>query len=670
MKRCPKCEQTYADETLNFCLEDGEWLLGDPGSDEPETAVLTEEAATKPWVADTGESPRSTSSAEYLVGEAKRHKAAVLAGAVVLIAGLIGAGWWISERVTTKSDPGPPKELKFVRLTSGGKVGDEPIIGGTTISPDGKYVVFWTNTGPGKSSIWLRQVSTNSLQRILGPFDGEQNGSTFSRDGQFLYYVSSDKANPRGALFQIPFLGGVPPRRILEWVSSPVTFSPDEKEIAFVRQDLDKGESSLVVTNADGSGTPRILVTRKLPEYFSDSGPSWSPDGRVIACGAGTISPTIQASILEVPAQGGAERTIATAKWARLARVLWLPDGSGLVADGYATPRASGTQIWHITYPEGNVRKITNDLNGYGQVSLGLTADGTTIATVQEDFSQPIYAAAPNDDSARARQVSHGKYEGADSLDTTLDGRIVYIDPSAEGNNIWIMNGDGSDKKQLTHDESVKAAARVSPDGRYIAFSSNRSGSPNIWRIDIDGNNPRQLTEGGTIDFRPLITPDGKWVVFESLRSGITSLWKVGIDGGEPVQLTSKNAEGHSISPDGKFIACIVLDQKAATGTVLGLLPIDGGELVKSMDLPASAIFRAGLAWTPDGRALTYLDDSTGYTNLVSRPIDGGPVKLLTNFKSDRGYRMFNFAWSRDGKQIIFSRGPFTDDVVLIKDFR
>src|SRR6188474_948164 len=125
MKRCPKCSQVYADETLNFCLEDGEWLVGDQSTDEPPTAVLSEEdAATRPWVAHTGDSTRPTSSAEYIVGEVKRHKVGVLAGAALLLAILIGGSWWISGRVATKSDPGPPKEIKFIRLTSGGKVGD------------------------------------------------------------------------------------------------------------------------------------------------------------------------------------------------------------------------------------------------------------------------------------------------------------------------------------------------------------------------------------------------------------------------------------------------------------------------------------------------------------------------------------------------------------------
>ena len=668
MKRCPECRRDYYDDTLLYCLEDGSALVQGsvPSPDEPATAVLSgQEAPTKPFVTGTGETRQAVSSAEYIVREIRNHKAAALVGAGLLLVGVIAGAWWISGRGSSKTESVPPKEVKFEPLTSGGKVGDEPIIGGTTISPDGKFVVFWTNAGPGKWSIWLRQASTNSLQRIWGPFDAEYSGSTLSRNGEMLYFVSADKANPQGALFQIPILGGVPPRRILEWVSSPVTFSPDEKEMAFVRQDLSKGESSLVIANADGSGTPRTIATRKFPEYFATGGPSWSPDGKVIACGAGTIVPSIQASLVEVPAHGGVERTIASGRWSNLARVLWLPDGSGLVANGSANPGAIGTQIWHVSYPEGDARKITNNLVGYGEASLGLTADGNTIATVLQDSSRPIFAIAPNEDPGRARQISHGKHEGKRSLDMTPDGRIVYIDPSPEGNEIWIMNGDGRGKQQLTNDGFTKALASVSPDGRFIAFTSNRSGSINNWRMDIDGGNVKQLTYG-TFDDTPLISPDGKWVVFISRRSGTQTLWKVPIGGGEPVQLSDKPAWGASISPDGKLIACILEDE--AQTDKIGLLQFEGGEVVKTLDRPSGG---RSLVWKPDGSAVTYLDNSSGATNIFSQPLDGGPAKQLTNFKSDKGYDISNFAWTRDGKQqLIYSRGPFTIDILLIKDFR
>ena len=231
------------------------------------------------------------------------------------------------------------------------------------------------------------------------------------------------------------------------------------------------------------------------------------------------------------------------------------------------------------------------------------------------------------------------------------------------------MNGDGSGKQQLTNDQFTKALASVSPDGRFIAFTSNRSGGINNWLMDIDGGNVRRLTDG-TFDQRPLISPDGKWVVFISLRSGTETLWKVPIDGGEPVQLSSKRTWGASISPDGKLIACVLSDEGTGQTNKIGLLPFEGGEFVKTLDLPASAV--SGLAWTPDGSAITYIDNGSGTTNIVSQPLDGGPVKPLTNFKSDMGYRISNFAWSREpGKQqLIYSRGPFTVDILLIKDFR
>ena len=87
----------------------------------------------------------------------------------------------------------------------------------------------------------------------------------------------------------------------------------------------------------------------------------------------------------------------------------------------------------------------------------------------------------------------------------------------------------------------------------------------------------------------------------------------------------------------------------------------------KTFDLPSTFGFNAGVRWTPDGRALSYLWDEGNTSNVYAQPIEGGPAKALTRFKSERASR---FVWSHDGKEILLSRGPQTDDVVLIKDFR
>ena len=73
------------------------------------------------------------------------------------------------------------------------------------------------------------------------------------------------------------------------------------------------------------------------------------------------------------------------------------------------------------------------------------------------------------------------------------------------------------------------------------------------------------------------------------------------------------------------------------------------------------------IRWTPDGRALTYVDTRDGISNIWAYPIDGSPPKQLTGFKSDR---IFGYAWSRDGKQLAVARGSIATDVVLISDFR
>jgi hypothetical protein len=61
--------------------------------------------------------------------------------------------------------------------------------------------------------------------------------------------------------------------------------------------------------------------------------------------------------------------------------------------------------VWLLPYPDGPARRITNDLNGYGENSVGLTADSGTIATIQQVNASSIWIAAPNDDESHARQI-------------------------------------------------------------------------------------------------------------------------------------------------------------------------------------------------------------------------------------------------------------------------
>ena len=130
---------------------------------------------------------------------------------------------------------------------------------------------------------------------------------------------------------------------------------------------------------------------------------------------------------------------------------------------------------------------------------------------------------------------------------------------------------------------------------------------------------------------------------------------------------------GGVVSPDGKLIACNYRDSPNEE-LKIAIIPFDGGPPIKMFDLPAPIPVHFVsllpvpniLRWTADGRAVTYRDTRNGAQNIWSQPIDGGPPKQLTNFKSEQ---MFFYDWSRDGK-LACSRGVTTSDVVLIRDFR
>jgi Tol biopolymer transport system component len=139
----------------------------------------------------------------------------------------------------------------------------------------------------------------------------------------------------------------------------------------------------------------------------------------------------------------------------------------------------------------------------------------------------------------------------------------------------------------------------------------------------------------------------------------------VSVDGGQPEQISNLFINSARISPDGKSIACRYTDENPNLPVRLIIIPIDGGAPSKSFDLlPTTA---GSPEWAADGKSINFYDSRTGTTNLWSLPLDGSPMKQLTDFKPDE---LFNRALSFDGKWMALGRGTMTSDVILISDFR
>jgi len=573
-----------------------------------------------------------------------RRKLAVLAGAAVLAAVLMALGLY--KFLRQRESPAPFQTMTLRTLTSTGKVRN------AVISPDGKYLAYAT-ADAGMESLWVRQIATASSVQIIPPADARYVGLTFSSDGNYVYYVRTESKDPRlGVLYQVPVLGGAS-RKLVVDVDSPVTFSPDGQRLAFVRGYPAQQETALVVANADGTGE-RKLATRKSPAEFSTDGPAWSPDGKIIALGSGD-------TLVAVRVEDGTERTLISKRWWRVDRATWLADGSGLLLAAVERPRPPRGQIWLLSYPSGRVQRITNDTNNYEGVSV--TADSSGLVTVPGKLVSRIWV-LPKAEPGRARELNPGTGEadGFSGLSWTPGGRIVYTSLASEPRrvNLWAMDPDGSNLKQLTVGVDVGYGISVCPESRYIVYPAE----PGIWRMDLDGSNQKQLTKGEN-DFVPRCCPDGKWVVYVGGPSENRTLWKVPIDGGAPAQITDKPSGSPAISPDGKWIACVYKGDPSQPEK-LAVLPFQGGPRAKVFEVPPP-IGVGAVDWTPDGRALSFAARNQGVANIWLQPLAGGPPKQLTDFNA---FAIFFHAWSPDGKQLALAYGTRIGEAVLISNFK
>ncbi|MDQ3181719.1 MAG: winged helix-turn-helix domain-containing protein [Acidobacteriota bacterium] len=516
------------------------------------------------------------------------------------------------------------------------------------ISPDGKYAIY-TTTDNGRESLWLRQIATDSTQQIIAPTDLRYFGVSFSRDGEYIYYLRADRANPfPRTLYRIPKLGGVSEKVLADMDWCP-TFSPDGSQMAFVRNSPDKNDSRLMIAKADGTNE-RNLAVRSYNEPYTY--PAWSPDGQTIAASAGSVELGDSfRDVVTVNISDGVEKTLTTRKWYWINKVAWLADGSGLIMSANPEKSHIYNQLWLLSYPNGEARQITNDSHNYALISL--TADSHTLLAGHTELLTHLWI-APEGDAVRARRVSSG-LGSHKQIRWTPDGKLAVAAFGNKNIDIYLREADGAEIEQLTVNAGTNWGQEVSPDGRFIVFDSDRTGDFHIWRMDADGGNPVQLTNGNGEKFAE-ISPDGKWVVYTAYQDW--TLWKVSIEGGAPVQIAKNYARQSAISPDGKWIVYMASESNRQV-----VMPFEGGSPVKIFDLPPDAPLLQPVRWSPDSQSLQFIVKREGVENIWQLPLNGGSPKQITNFTADR---IFSYDWSDDGKTLAVIRGAWTADLVLL----
>ncbi len=564
---------------------------------------------------------------------------------------LIAITWIARDRLV--SHPEPFQRIEINQITRSGKVKL------SALSSDGKYVAYvrsaespgsWWSTDTDES-LWIRQVAGGDVQ-VIAPSAVSYGGLTFSHDGDYLYLVRTDAGSGMGILYKMPTLGGSV-QKVLADVDSAVTFSPDGRQLGFVRQSPSKHTSALIVANEDSSEEHQ-LAERADPDAFVSV--AWSPLGATIAATVGHHATGANFDkLVEIPARGGSERSIGSEQWASVDGLAWMTDASSLVMAAQAP--GGPFQLLRVSREDGEMRKITNQpSNFFANYGVSISADSRTLATVQLNLTVDLWAGSVSDPDS-FRPVTTG---GISAWGTwTRDGKLVYSNYAGESS-VWVMKADGTGATQITPGTWYNVGCfRVSPDGRYVVFNSWKTGTPHLWRMDIDGNNARPLTDSTNDEVLSDFSADGEWVIY-SKHGPEHGIWKVPVDGGNPVQISDAFAGSPIVSPDGKMIAYHAF---RGTSPKVEIIPFSGGAAIKTLDIPGIAPIR----WTSDGKGILFIDTKAGVSNIWIQPIAGGPTKQVTRFSSEQ---INHFDISHDGSRLVLDRFQSNADVVLIRDVR
>ncbi len=636
----------YFRRSLEF--EHGERPLNSRVNEVPDQEIITDAKFAHVTAGRTGYYSSGISSfISVAASEVRQHPRVSLVGAAMFAAVLFAGFFGLSRLNSTTASTGSFQNMRLAKLTFEGNTTNI-----VSVSPDGKYIAYVINDN-GKQSLMARQVATSAVVQLVPPAAAEYSGLTFSPDGNYIYYNFS-KPDSVGELFQIPVLGGNP-RKIIDNIDGAAAFSPDGKLMAFVRS-----RTSLMLADAKGSGQ-RILNTITENELLESL--AWNPTGKsIIASSFSTMDSRFH--LIEYSLDNGSEKRLSTGNWLVINGLKWLLDGSGIIISARDTD-TQFSQVWEIPYPDGTPRRITNDFSTYLDVSL--TADNKFLVAIKEDRLYNIWV-SPDATTENTRRITldEGRDEGIAGVVKTADGKIVYTVRKTGTIDLWTVNEDGTDNRQLTFDQGTNFSPVISPNGKSIVFVSDRTGIQKIWRMNLDGGNQAELTDSNDTDGYPSFTPDGNWIVYQRTNSKTqTTIWKIATEGGEPIQLTKFDSARAVVSPNGNLIACDYVEANPDISAKIAIIPVNGGRPLKILELPD--VYKSMFRWTADGKALIYIDNRDRTDNLWSQTLDNSPPKQLTFFVSGR---ISKFDINRDGKGFVLSRGQESSDVVMISDFR
>ena len=587
------------------------------------------------------------------------------AAAVLVVAGAIAAAWYV--RTTTPAGAGSQQAAfgvgRIARITSEPGLEFDP-----AIAPDGRTIAY--AAGPiGRMRIYVRQIDGGRMTPLTDErFAEGQRWPQWSSDGvRIAFQAGSQRLTQRSlsetaSIYHTPALGGVPMRlfgALPGGLAIGPSWAPGNTEIVFGAAD------GLSVVSVGGTAAPRLLV--------AGSGlhsPRFSPDRSKLAFVRGGESFTFGEEGIGNVSNGaigvflpGTGQTVGVTSGEWLdTNPLWMPDNRTLL---FISTRGGGRDVYLLRLtpdarPDGEPQRLTSGLNAH---TISLSADARLLAYASYNATANIWSVPILDSGAAsiadARQETFGN-EKIEKLAISPDGKWLAYDSDRNGQaDIWKVPLGGGTVEQVTRSPNHEFVNGWSPDGREIVFHSIREGTRrDVLVVTADGLRTDVVVSTPAEEQHSSWGPDGNSIIFDSGDTGETNRWNTfvvnrpqrGAPWGTPRQLTKGGSSDPKWSPDGRLIAF------CAQGQLRVINPDGSGERTLVDSRGGQAQPEPGYAvWSSDSQTIYYKAyDHYRQSTIWSVPVTGGQSRLLVRF-DDPTRRSLRREFDTDGRRFYFT---------------
>lgn len=567
----------------------------------------------------------------------------LIGGLAVLILGILAFN--LRGYFTPKGKRFSVENVKISKITSDGNCYD------ASISADGNFILCGTFSNEG-NGLMTRQVSANSQIQIVPP----QRDVAFwayriTPDGDSVYYILNDnKDAARSGLYQISFLGGNP-RKISDKANGGLTFSPDNKKLAFVR--IETQTNKIVTMNLDGS-EEKVLTEYGLGHRIW--GLNWSPDGKSLLCSARLQNnEKIIGFVDEISSIDGAKQRIFDNDQL-VVSATWMPDKTSIIL-GLREPNSEVRQIWQYFPASKELIRVTNDNNTYRFPVLNQA--GTIISVSQERGPSGIFQ---GEIGTKELIPIMPEGETIGEISQTKDGRIIYASFESGNEAVWIMKPDGTNRQQITDGkDGIGLTPKLSNDGNSIIYSSLRSGIKELWRVNFDGSGLMQLTKSvdETIFTGKTLSDSTTLIGISSNKNGY-NIWKQNSQG-EKTMIAEKVGFGWDVSPDDKLLVYDKYNETSKQSEVI-VQSLENNQILHSFPAKINYV----LKWN-DSNAFVYETTQDGKIAIFKQTLDKKPPTLIFEHSGRSNELITNFILQPDNKKFLLIRRRLLNDAVMIK---